>query len=143
MSAVTEAAKAIHAEACGCGRSHSRCGPQWRAAAAVVVPQVRAAVREPRKRPKRYVEVADYLGMVRRLVRGAGERVATGDPEHLTELVAIRAELDAAILAAVIGLRRSDFSWQRIGDATGTTRQGAIMKWAKAATAALGADSDD
>lgn len=77
-------------------------------------------------------QTADYLAMVRRIIRAAGRRVGSADPEDLTELVALRHDLDAAIEQAVSQLRSSGITWQSIGDATGTTRQAAIMKWASA-----------
>ena len=76
---------------------------------------------------------ADFLAMVRRMIRAAGRRVGSADPEDLTELVALRHELDTAIERAVLDQRASGITWQSIGDATGTTRQAAIMKWRKPA----------
>lgn len=131
-----DAATVIHDQACACGRTPGRCGPQWRAAAAVVVDQVTEAVKSPRKRPKRYVEVSDFIAMVGRLVLKAGERASHADPDDLAALVRMRADVDAAIVAAVIGLRRSGFTWKTIGEATGTSKEAAVQKWAKAATAA-------
>ena len=69
--------------------------------------------------------------MLRRMVRDAGRRVGRADPEDLAELVAIRADLDAAIRAAVDGLRAGGFTWASIGEATGTSRQAALMKWSR------------
>lgn len=83
-------------------------------------------------RPRtRTTQTADYLGMVRRIIRAAGRRVGNADAEDLTELVALRHDLDAAIENAVQQLRTSGITWQSIGDATGTTRQAAIMKWSR------------
>jgi hypothetical protein len=79
----------------------------------------------------RYRENGEYLDMLRRMIRAAGARVARTDPDDLAELVAIRADLDAAIQAGVDGLRREGFTWQTIGEATGTTRQAALMKWGR------------
>lgn len=76
-----------------------------------------------------------YLGMVRRVVKAAGRRVSHADPEDLAELIAIRADLDDAIQAAVNGLRADGFTWESIGTATGTTRQAALMKWGRASEA--------
>jgi hypothetical protein len=67
--------------------------------------------------------------MVRRMIRAAGTRVSHADPDQLAELVALHHDLDAAILVAVKGQRDSGITWQSIGDATGTTRQAALMKW--------------
>lgn len=74
----------------------------------------------------------ELIGGVRRLIRACGRRVADGDPDDLARLVALRSELDVAIQTAVTGLRR-DWTWDRIGEATGTTRQAALMKWGQVA----------
>ena len=68
--------------------------------------------------------------MVARLIRNAGKRVSDANVEDLQSLIELRDDLDAAILRAVIGLRVSGATWQDIGNATGTTRQAAIQKWA-------------
>jgi len=80
---------------------------------------------------RRYTTTQEYLKMLRRMVRDAGRRVGRADPEDLAELVAIRGDLDAAIRAAVDGLRADGFTWASIGEATGTTRQAALMKWGR------------
>lgn len=77
----------------------------------------------------RYTETHDYLTMVRRMIRAAGRRVSHADPEDLAELVALKDDLDAAIITAVAGLRADGITWESIGRATGTSRQAAIMKW--------------
>lgn len=69
--------------------------------------------------------------MVTRMIRTMGRRVADADAEDLTTLVELRDHCDAAILSAVRGLRASGHTWQQIGDAVSTTRQAAIMRWAK------------
>jgi hypothetical protein len=79
---------------------------------------------------KRAVETPDYLRMVERMIRAAGRRVGRADPEDLGQLVALRFVLDQAIVDAVVGLRNDGITWESIGEATGTTRQAAIMKWA-------------
>ncbi|HSS12231.1 MAG TPA: hypothetical protein VLL25_20250 [Acidimicrobiales bacterium] len=78
---------------------------------------------------RRYTDTHEYLKMLRRMVKAAGTRVGHADPEDLAELIAIRTDLDTAIRRAVDGLRADGFTWQSIGDATGTTRQAALMKW--------------
>lgn len=90
------------------------------------------------RRPRPPYETPEFLACIRRMIRAAGRRVGEGDPEELAELVNIRAELDEAIASSVVGLRREGFTWQSIGEATGTTRQAAIGKWATRARAALG-----
>jgi hypothetical protein len=77
------------------------------------------------------VDTGDYLLMLSRILRAAGTRVADADVEDLAALIALREQLDGAILAAVHGLRASGHTWETIGAATGTTRQAAIMKWSR------------
>lgn len=79
---------------------------------------------------KRYRTTAQYLAMVRRMIRGAGRRVAGADPEDLAELVRLREAVDAAVLDAVRGQRAQGITWQSIGDALGVTKQAAILRWA-------------
>lgn len=79
---------------------------------------------------RKYRTNADYFKMVGRMLRCAGKRAGEADAEDLAALIALRADLDAAIQAAVDGLREDGITWQTIGDATGTTKQAAIQKWA-------------
>lgn len=74
---------------------------------------------------------AAFLKMVRRMIHAAGERVSHDDPELLADLVALRFDLDDAVRAAVRGQKAAGITWQSIGEATGTTRQAAIMKWSE------------
>lgn len=83
----------------------------------------------PAKRRRRYVETADYLSMLRRMVTAAGRRVGRADADDLRELLAIRAELDEAIARAVAGLRRDGYTWAGIAEALGITRQAAQQRW--------------
>jgi hypothetical protein len=84
------------------------------------------------KRAKRYTSTGDYLHMLRRMTAAAGKRVSEADAADLAELISIRADLDAAIQRAVDGLREDGYTWESIGQATGTTRQAAHMKWGRA-----------
>lgn len=72
-----------------------------------------------------------YGGMVRRVLRAYGRRVGAGDIAALPELVALEAELAAAIEDAVRQLRAEPFcySWTQIGDVLGVTRQAALKRW--------------
>lgn len=79
----------------------------------------------------RTTQTADYLAMVRRIIRAAGRRVGSADPEDLQELIELQVTLDLAIREAVHAQRLSGITWQSIGDATGTSRQAAIQKWAE------------
>jgi hypothetical protein len=69
--------------------------------------------------------------MMSRMLRSAGTRVADADVEDLAALIHLREQLDEAIVSAVRGLRDTGATWESIGQATGTTRQAAIMKWSK------------
>ncbi len=71
---------------------------------------------------------SDYLAFLRRGLRAAGRRVADGDPEDLEELLALQADLDAAVLAAVAGLRER-YSWTEIARGTGTSRQAVYARF--------------
>ena len=81
------------------------------------------------KRRRDVVENDEYAAFVRRIIRAYARRIATGDVEALTDMVALSAELDAAIAAAVIGLRGVGCSWTEIGDRLGITRQAAQQRW--------------
>jgi hypothetical protein len=80
------------------------------------------------------VENSDFSKFVARVVRAAGRRVADGDIDGLSELVALRADLDAAIENAVIGLRAEPHaqSWGAIAARLGVTRQAAMQRWPQA-----------
>jgi len=67
--------------------------------------------------------------MVARVIANGGHRVADEDPEQLHQLLELRDVLDEAILDAVRGMRDAGITWQDIGQAAGTTRQAAIMRW--------------
>jgi hypothetical protein len=77
------------------------------------------------------VETSSYLGFVRRVIVGAGRRVGRGDIEALTELVAVRDNLEEAIAVAVQGLRTFGYSWADIGRVVGTTKQAAQQRYGK------------
>lgn len=81
-------------------------------------------------------ETPEYAAMVRRIIRAHGRRVADADPEDLADLLAIRAELDAALAVAIAGQRRNGFSWAAIGRGLGVTRQAAQATWGRALEAA-------
>jgi hypothetical protein len=85
----------------------------------------------PRGKQRQQIDTAAYLRMVARLLANGGKRVADEDPDDLRQLLHLREVLDLAIVEAVRGLRASGCTWQDIGDAIGTTRQAAIMRWSK------------
>lgn len=81
------------------------------------------------KRPRKSVEALDFIGAVRRMLRAAAVRVADADEYELAALLALQADLDAAILQAVQGQRALGRSWAYIALATGRTREAAYQKW--------------
>jgi hypothetical protein len=86
--------------------------------------------RPPRPRRRRdVVENDEYAAFVRRIVRAYARRVATGDVEALTDMVALSSVLDDAIGQAVIGLRTHGYSWADIAARLGITRQAAQQRW--------------
>lgn len=70
----------------------------------------------------------DYLGAARRFIRAAGRRVGECDEPELAALLALQADLDAAIAAAVVA-QKSRKSWAQIALGTGTTREAAYQRW--------------
>lgn len=88
-------------------------------------------------------ESAEFLAMMRRMIAAAGRRVANADPDDLALLVDLHEALDDAIVTAVVGQRSAGITWQSIGEATGTTRQAAIMKWAPKAGAYAAAQLEE
>ena len=77
------------------------------------------------------VENPAFHGMVRRMLRAMGRRVATdGDIEGLADMVKMRDELDGLIAETVASLREDyGYSWAEVGKHTGMTRQAAQQRW--------------
>lgn len=71
----------------------------------------------------------DYLAMLRRFLRNAGEKVGTGDPEQIADLLALKDEIDKAAAIAIARQRRTGITWVSIGEALGVTKEAVIMKW--------------
>ncbi len=93
---------------------------------------VRPAPTSPRRarRPRREdVENDAYLVFVARVITAAGKRVAAGDVEALPDLARLAADLDAALITAVTGLREFGYSWEQIASRLGVTRQAAQQRW--------------
>lgn len=80
---------------------------------------------------RRTVETLPYIEFARRVIRGAGRRVAEADEFELAELVQLRRDLEYAIGEAIEGQRAYGRSWQHIGDALGITRQAAHERYGK------------
>ena len=77
------------------------------------------------------VETPEFLGMVRRMIRAAGRRVAQGDEFELAELAALQSELESVTAQAVAAWRADGRSWASIGDALGISKQGAQQRYGK------------
>jgi hypothetical protein len=77
------------------------------------------------------VENDDYAAFTGRVIRAQGRRIAAGDVEGLTELLALEDELARAVSTAVTGLRGCGYSWAEIAARTGTTRQAAHQRWGR------------
>ena len=101
-----------------------------------VVPAGRKGVKgalTPKERD-RVVENPEFAAFAARILRAAARRVADGDLEGLSALVALRSELDAAIECAVAGLRtpKWSYSWADIARVLGVTRQAAQQRYGAA-----------
>jgi hypothetical protein len=92
-------------------------------------PTVKPALTSRRRRM--VVENPKFAAFARRILRAYARRVATGDIEALTDMVALSTCLDEAIAYAVLGLREQPhrYSWAEIADRLGITRQAAQQRW--------------
>lgn len=75
------------------------------------------------------IENPEYSQFARRIIRAYGRRVASGDIEALSGLLAMQAAISEAAADAVAGLRADGFSWSEIGRAAGVTKQAAFDRW--------------
>lgn len=85
------------------------------------------------KRAGRVTETSEFAAFARRIVKAYARRVGDGDVEALPELLALSAEVDAAIVKSVAGLREAGYSWGEIAARLGTTRQAAQQRFGRAA----------
>jgi len=69
--------------------------------------------------------------MLGRMMAAASRRVGESDIEELRELLALERVLDQALHDSVAGLRATGMTWQQLGEAAGTTRQGAQQRWGR------------
>ncbi|MGD9947542.1 MAG: hypothetical protein AB7U29_03570 [Desulfobulbus sp.] len=77
------------------------------------------------------VETNEWLGMLSRMIRAAGKRVADADEHELARLVGMRDELEIAIRVAIDGQRQIGRSWDHVGRALGISRQGAFKRYSQ------------
>ncbi len=75
------------------------------------------------------VENDAYAAFARRIVRAYARRVANGDIEALADMTTLAADIEAAIRAAIIGLRNYGYSWTDIAARLGISRQAARQRW--------------
>lgn len=81
-------------------------------------------------RAGRYRETREYVGFVRRSIRGLTQRVgAEADIDSLPEMIALAGQLDEAIDAAVMGIRAAGYSWTDIARRLGISKQAAAKRW--------------
>lgn len=80
------------------------------------------------------VESSDYGAFVRRVLRAYSRRVGDGDLGGLSDLVALRGEVDDAISAAVVTLHSEPwkYSWTEIARELGLTRQAVRQRYGSA-----------
>jgi len=85
------------------------------------------------QRHGRVTETYDYARMAKRIVTKLGNRVADADFDALADMAEVAQAADAALHAAVAGIRasRPDVSWAVIGDMLGITRQAAQQRFGK------------
>lgn len=77
------------------------------------------------------VETPEFLGMVRRMLRAAGRRVAQGDEVELSALADLKDEVDGVIGQAVAAWRTQGRSWATIGEALGVSKQAAQQRYGR------------
>lgn len=94
-------------------------------------------------RAGRVTETAEFAAFARRIVKAYGRRVGDGDVEALPELLALSAEIDAAIAKSVTGLRAAGYSWADIASRLGTTRQAAQQRFGRAPEPLAASDPTD
>jgi hypothetical protein len=94
-----------------------------------VKPRLTAPKRRRRSKP---VEAREFGQMLSRMIRAYGRRVQDADIEDLADMLAMRDQLDDVIRSTVTEMRaKHEFSWARIGEAMGTTRQAAQQRYGR------------
>jgi hypothetical protein len=75
-------------------------------------------------------EVGDTAGAARRMIRALGRRVGVESPEDLQLIMDLRAEVEAAVTAAMRGQRSAGFSYAEIGAGVGLSKQAVAQRLA-------------
>lgn len=78
----------------------------------------------------------EVAGAARRMIRALGRRVGDADPVDLQLVTALRAEVEAAVTAAMRDQRAAGFSLAEVGAGLGMSKQ-AVAKRLGAAAAAV------
>jgi hypothetical protein len=94
------------------------------------------------KRRSRVVENDEYGAFVRRVIAAYSRRVAAGDIEAITDMVALADDLEEATWQAIAGLRAYGYSWAEIAARLGITRQGAQQRWGADTSGGIPADAN-
>lgn len=71
----------------------------------------------------------EFIEATAAMIRAAGRRCADGDVSDLGPLLRLGDELNAAITAAVSGLRGHGVFWSSIGEEIGTSAPAAVQRW--------------
>lgn len=82
------------------------------------------------KRPKRDVEMPEYMAAAARFIRAAGRRAAEGDETHLAALLEFQQVYEESVKVAANGVA-TRWSWDRVALATGKSREAAWQRWGK------------
>ena len=90
--------------------------------------------------PHTHKDVAN-IDMTARMIRAAGRRAGGYDPDQLPRLSHLHAEVEAAMVAAVAGMREQGVTWASIGNALGITKQAALMFYGPRVAELVGAVS--
>lgn len=77
------------------------------------------------------VETPEYAGMLKRMIRAYGRRVADADPEDLAAMAGVLEELLDAVQVAVDGQRAQGWSWAIVGRSLGITKQSAQERFGR------------
>lgn len=83
-------------------------------------------------RTKTVKENSEYAALMARLLRTYSRRVGNGDLADLADLAQFAKDADRAIGEAVDAMRQQQgYSWTDIGNALGTTRQAAQIRFGR------------
>jgi len=74
---------------------------------------------------------SEFAGFTRRVIKAHARRVASGDVEALVELVELEDAVNAAMVAAVTGLRGIGYSWAEIASRLGVSKQAVWKRWGR------------